>query len=86
MNRLKQVRLLGFAAILVVTWSSRGEALGHADSLFCSHQCYQGAGTICPTQEDMEAMCNEGGCSLAGCVPNWGNCQGGYMVQCNEPM
>lgn len=86
MTRMKQVRLLCVAAIAFVTAASRGAALDRSESMFCSHQCYRGLGTVCPSGPEMEEMCNEGGCSLAGCVGAWGNCQDGYIVQCNEPM
>jgi hypothetical protein len=86
MTGMKKVRLLGVLAIMSVTAASRGDALGRQEWMFCSHACYLGLGTVCPDLGDLEAMCNEDGCSVAGCESAWGNCQDGFIVQCNEPM
>lgn len=84
MLRLAHVRMLSAAAIAAVVIASRGAAMESENLPFCYHACTQGAGAVCPNQAEIDAMCSESGCSVGGCAANWGNCPGGYIVQCNE--
>ncbi len=84
MLRRVHVKLLSVAAIAAVLIGSRGAAMESGDLPFCYHACVTGPGAQCPSQEDIDNMCSQAGCSVGGCASNWGNCQGGYIVQCNE--
>ena len=85
MLRRVHMRMLSVAAIAAVVIASRGAAMETEDLPFCYHACVTGGpGGQCPSQADIDYMCSEAGCSVGGCAANWGNCQGGYIVQCNE--
>jgi hypothetical protein len=78
------IRLLALLAAALSAAVSEGRAA--APSGVCYSACVQGTGGTCGTPAEQEAQCIQAGCdgALAGCVENWGNCQGGYRIQCNS--
>jgi hypothetical protein len=85
MTGLKKVRLLGAMIIALVTGASRGDAHQRTAAMFCAHVCITGMGDQCPADGGAN-WCVQSGCgsALAGCVGDWGNCRGGYIIQCNS--
>jgi len=86
MKMSRFVQLFSVTAIAVVVMSTRGEAATNAVEA-CT-QCIQGLGSICPSEADQANFCEETPCggALPACIGNWGNCQDGYRITCNEWM
>lgn len=81
MHKHNLVRIM--ALTLSLAFSSPAEATPIPSGV-CYGACYQGLGSECPDAGSLESLCAQAGCggALPGCVGDWGNCPGGYRVQC----
>lgn len=83
MNSHNAVRAIAFCMMIWSVLSPSGGSVT-TDGV-CYSACVQGTGGTCGSPSEQAAACIEAGCSgaLAGCVENFGNCEGGYPIQCN---
>lgn len=83
MRFVKIVQALSLGVLALSVMSERSDASEVVDScLICVSN-----GGICPGEQQLKDLCRAAGCSdgLPGCTENFGSCNPGYSVGCNDP-
>jgi hypothetical protein len=83
MRFAKLVQLVSVTTIVgVSTWG--GQAAAQSEMQWCQI-CTHGE-VVCPSESAQAGMCSLAGCSsgLPGCAENFGNCNPGFTISCNE--